>query len=177
MLKFSRFYPSDYERGQDFMADLDKFLAQLPKGRSYAVDMRNHNWLEPDYFACLACYGVTHVFNSWEAMPPVGEQMMLPGSQTNPTLTAARFLLKPGRKYEEAVKTFAPYDRVQEKDDKARAAGAKLIAAGAVSAGKKKTYIYVNNRLYTARGIKPVMPPPTLCRAASWNSAISTRTL
>ena len=37
------------------------------------------------------------VFNSWEAMPPVGEQMALPGSRTNPDLVAARFLLKPGR--------------------------------------------------------------------------------
>ena len=55
-------------------------------------------------------------------MPSVGEQIALPGSLTNPALTAARFLLKPGRKYEEAVKTFAPYDRAQEKNDEARAA-------------------------------------------------------
>ena len=75
---------------------------------------------------CLARHGVTHVFNSWEAMPPVSEQMAMPGSQTNPALTAARFLLKPGRKYEEAVKTFEPYDRVKEPNDEARAAGAKL---------------------------------------------------
>jgi len=40
----------------------------------------------------------------------VGEQMALPGSRTNPDLVAARFLLKPGRKYEEAVKAFEPYD-------------------------------------------------------------------
>ena len=80
-------------------------------------------------------------------MPPVSEQLALPGSQTNPALTAARFLLKPGRKYEEAVKTFAPYDRVQEKNDEARAAGAKLIADAAAAAGKKKAFIYANNRL------------------------------
>jgi hypothetical protein len=71
----------------------------------------------------------------------------LPGSRTNPALTAARFLLKPGRKYDEAVKTFAPYDRVQEKNDEARGTGAKLVAAGAASPGKKKTFIYMNNRL------------------------------
>jgi hypothetical protein len=60
--------------------------------------MRNRNWLRPEYVECLAQYRVTHVFNSWEAMPPVTEQMALPGSQTNPDLVAARFLLKPGRK-------------------------------------------------------------------------------
>ena len=80
-------------------------------------------------------------------MPSVSEQMAIPGSQTNPALTAARFLLRPGRKYEEAVKTFQPYESVKEKNDDARAAGAKLIAAGEAAAGKKKTFIYVNNRL------------------------------
>ena len=66
---------------------------------------------------------MTHVFNSWDAMPPVGEQMVLPGSRTNPDLVAARSLLKPGRKYEEAVKTFEPYDRVKEENPEARTAG------------------------------------------------------
>jgi len=53
--------------------------------------------------------------------------------------------LKPGRKYEEAVERFKPYERVQEKNDEARAAARKLIAEG--KAAKKKTFIYVNNRL------------------------------
>jgi uncharacterized protein YecE (DUF72 family) len=147
MFEFSRFYPSDYEHGREFVADLDRFLGELPKGWPYAVELRNHHWLVPDYFDCLTRHGVTHVFNSWDAMPPVGEQMALPGSRTNPGLTAARFLLKPGRKYEEAVKRFQPYDRVQEKNDEARAAGRNLIAEGNSSVAKKKTFIYVNNRL------------------------------
>ena len=147
MFEFSRFYPTDYEHGRDFVADLDKFLGALPKGWPYAVEMRNKHWLQPDYFQCLARHGVTHVFNSWEAMPPISEQAAIPGSLTNPALTAARFLLKPGRKYEDAVKNFAPYERVQEKNDDARAAGAKLIAQGKAAGGNKKTFIYVNNRL------------------------------
>jgi uncharacterized protein YecE (DUF72 family) len=147
MFEFSRFYPTDYEHGREFVADLDRFLGELPKGWPYALEMRNHHWLVPDYFDCLTRHGVTHVFNSWDAMPPVGEQMALPGSRTNPGLNAARFLLKPGRKYEEAVKTFQPYDRVQEKNDEARAAGRKLIAEWKSSVAKKKTFIYVNNRL------------------------------
>ena len=147
MFEFCRFYPSDYEHGRDFVADLDRFLGALPKGWPYAVEMRNKHWLQPDYFECLSRHGVAHVFNSWEAMPPISEQLVIPGSKTNPALTAARFLLKPGRKYEDAVKIFQPYERVKEKNDEARAAGAKLIAEGNASAGKKKTFIYVNNRL------------------------------
>jgi len=48
--------------------------------------MRNRNWLKPEYFECLARHRVTHVFNSWEAMPSVGEQMALPGSRTDADL-------------------------------------------------------------------------------------------
>jgi len=32
MFEFSRFWPSDYEHGRDFVADPDKFLGALPKG-------------------------------------------------------------------------------------------------------------------------------------------------
>ena len=147
MFEFSRFWPSDYEHGRDFVADLDKFLRRAAEG----LALRGGN-AEPALAragilsAASARHGVTHVFNSWDAMPSVSEQMAIPGSRTNPALTAARFLLKPGRKYEEAVKTFEPYDRVKEPNDDARAAGAKLIADGR-AAKKKQTFIYVNNRL------------------------------
>ena len=149
MFEFSRFWPGDYQHGRDFVADLDAFLGQLPQGWPYAVEMRNKHWLEPEYFACLARHGVTHVFNSWEAMPSVTEQMALPGSRANPALAAARFLLKPGHKYEEAVKAFQPYDRTVEVNAEARQAGAALLAEGKVggAAKKKKTFIFVNNRL------------------------------
>ena len=145
MFEFSRFYPGDYAHGRDFVADLDRFLASLPQGWPYGVELRNEHFLQPEYFACLARHAVTHVYNSWQAMPSVSEQMARHGSRTNPALIAARFLLKPGRKYEEAVKAFAPYDSVKEKNDDARTAGKRLIAEG--KAAQTKTYIYINNRL------------------------------
>jgi uncharacterized protein YecE (DUF72 family) len=133
MFEFSRFWPGDYRYGRDFVADLDAFLGKLPSGWPYAVEMRNRFWLRDEYFGCLARHGVTHVFNSWDAMPAVSKQLSLPGSRTNPQLVAARFLLKPGRKYEEAVKTFEPYDQVKEPSPDARAAGKALIAEGKAS--------------------------------------------
>jgi hypothetical protein len=80
-------------------------------------------------------------------MPSVAEQMALPGSRTHADLTAARFLLTPGRKYEQAVKTFQPYDAVKEENPEARAAGRTLIAEGRVAAPKRRTFVFVNNRL------------------------------
>lgn len=147
MFEFSHFYPSDFARGRDFVDALDQFLEKLPKGWPYGVEIRNKNFLHPDYFGVLAKHGVSHIYNSWADMPPVAEQMVMAGSLTNPALCGARFLLKPGRKYQEAVDLFSPYDRVKEPNTEARAAGTKLIKEGAATDGKRKTLIYVNNRL------------------------------
>lgn len=149
MFEFSRFYPSDYEHGRDFVAALDRFLGTLPRGWPYAVEIRNRHWLEQGYFDCLAKHCVTHVFNSWEAMPSVTEQMALPGSVTHPSLLAARFLLKPGRRYEEAVRTFQPYAQTKEVNEEARKAIATLIKRGLASHPRHavRTLIFINNRL------------------------------
>jgi len=146
MFEFSHFWPGDFERGRDFMAALDAFLGALPKGWPYGVELRNSRWLKPQYFECLARHKVAHVYNSWTEMPPVSEQMALAESQTNPGLTGARFLLKPGRKYEDAVKAFQPYAQTKEVNPEAREAGAALIRSGA-NDPQRKTFVFVNNRL------------------------------
>lgn len=146
IFEFSRFYPADFERGRDFVACLDNFLSQLPAGWPYAVEIRNRYFLKPGYFEVLAKHRVTHVYNSWAEMPSISEQMEIPGSITNPELIAARFLLKPGRKYEQAVRLFQPYNRIKEPCPAEREAGAKLVQEG-LTAPKRRTLIYVNNRL------------------------------
>jgi len=147
MFEFSRFWPSDYAHGADFIKDLDRFLGELPKGWPYGIESRNKHWLTPEYFGCLARHGVTHVFNSWTDSPEVSDQMAMAGSRTNPDLVAARFLLKPGRKYEDAVKRFQPYDKVIEIYPGARAAAWALIVEGATVRQHRRTFIYINNRL------------------------------
>lgn len=145
IFEFTRFYPVDFQHLGEFTACLDAFLAKLPTGWNYGVELRNKDWLQPDYFALLRRHGAVHVFNNWSMMPTVAEQMVVPGSETSDSMVAARFLLKPGRKYEEAVKEFSPYKSVKEVNDEARAAGRKLIG-GAKQQGKQ-AFIYVNNRL------------------------------
>ena len=44
-------------------------------------------------------------------------------SRTDLDRVAARFRLKPGRKYEEAVRAFEPYNSIKEENPEARAAG------------------------------------------------------
>ena len=55
-------------------------------------------------------------------------------------------LLKPGRKYEDAVKSFSPYDRIHDPYPEGRAVGAELIREARCSGGATKGFIYVNNR-------------------------------
>ena len=144
IFEFARFRADDFERGREFVAALDAFLAKLPRGWRYGVEIRNATLLQAEYFAMLASHGIAHVFNSWEGMPSVAEQLDLPGSLTASDFCGARFLLKPGRRYEEAVKLFSPYDRIKEIYPEGRTAGARLLQ---MAAGKKmKAFVYLNNR-------------------------------
>ena len=139
-------WADEFSRGGEFVDALDNFFAKLPRGWPYGVELRNRHWLRPEYFEMLARHGVTHVFNAWADMPPVGEQHALPGSETNPALLAARFLLREGRRYEEAVKTFSPYAELKDPNPEGRAAAAQLVRRGLRSNGKTKVMIFVNNR-------------------------------
>jgi uncharacterized protein YecE (DUF72 family) len=147
MFEFARFYPSDFARGRDFVEALDQFLGKLPAEWSYGVEIRNANFLQPEYFAMLRMHNVAHVYNSWTEMPSVAKQMALPGSRTSDEVIGARFLLKPGRKYEDAVKAFSPYSAIKETNEDARTAGASLLADSIKRNPRRGTYIYVNNRL------------------------------
>ena len=147
IFEFSKFYPSDYQHGRDFVADLDTFLGKLPSGWRYGVEIRNKHFLHPEYFAALSRHGVAHIYNSWADMPTVSEQWQMPGSRTASDFVGARFLLTPGRKYQEAVDLFSPYKETKEPSPEARAAGAEMIRQASSAKGQKGAFIYVNNRL------------------------------
>jgi uncharacterized protein YecE (DUF72 family) len=83
MFEFSHLSATDFPHVRDFVAALDKFLQAAPKTWPYGIELRNRDWLVPEYFACLARHGVAHVFNAWTKMPTVAEQMALPGSRPN----------------------------------------------------------------------------------------------
>jgi len=146
MFEFSHFSPREFERGREFVEALDQFLGKLPKGWRYGVEIRNRAFLHPEYFAALARHGAAHVFSSWQDMLPVSEQLALPGSRTSPDFFGARLLLKPGRKYEEAVKLFSPYEHIKDPYPEGREAGTRLIREVRSHGGATKGFVYVNNR-------------------------------
>jgi uncharacterized protein YecE (DUF72 family) len=146
IFEFSAFYPTHFERLRDFIAALDEFLGNLPAGWQYGVEVRNAKLLRSEYFDVLRAHHVAHVFNSWTKMPPVEEQMQMPGAFTA-DFYAARFLLRPGRAYEQAVKEFQPYAETRETNQEARAALRSLIQRSAAQPTARPSYAFVNNRL------------------------------
>ncbi len=124
--------------------DLDAFLRQLPRDFRYAVELRNRELLTDAHGAVLARHGVAHVFNSWTEMPTIGEQLELPG--TFPAdFTVARALLRPGRRYADAVKLFEPYDRIRDPQPELRQDLLRLIAEA--MRRRIEALILANNRL------------------------------
>ncbi len=144
IFEFSTFYPADFARGRDFVAALDAFLGKLPGGWQYGIEIRNPAFLVPDYFDALRRHGAAHVFNNWSRMPPAADQIALPGAFPA-DFYAARFLLRPGRSYAQAVESFSPYREIKDPYPEGRDTIRKLtLDAGRVS--KRASYVYVNNR-------------------------------
>ena len=146
IFEFSAFYPVHFERLRDFIAVLDGFLGQLPTSWQYGVEVRNAKLLRAEYFDVLHAHNVAHVFNSWTKMPPVEEQMQMAGAFTA-DFFAARFLLRPGRAYQQAVDSFQPYKETKEKNPEARAAIKSLIKRSTSAPTPRPSYLFVNNRL------------------------------
>lgn len=129
---------------------LDAFFGKLPRGVPYAVELRNEEFLSPEYFAVLRTHGVAHLFNSWTRMPSIGEQFRMADAVTGDFLVA-RALLRQGRTYSAAVDAFAPYDHVQDENPELR--GDLAVLAKAALELRIPAYLIVNNR---AEGCAPL---------------------
>lgn len=122
---------------------LAAFLARLPRGPRYAVEIRSRALLGPRYAQALAAAGVAHAYTVHPSMAPIAEQAEVLPPAAQPTLVV-RWMLGHGRRYEEAREAYAPFDRLAAPDPESRAAIATLcrLAAGAGREG----IVVVNNK-------------------------------
>jgi uncharacterized protein YecE (DUF72 family) len=128
----------------EFLESLDPFLAALPPQFRYAVEVRNPEFLQPDYFGCLRAHGVAHVYNAWSRMPELRQQIAIPGSATADFLVC-RALLRQGRPYEQAVAEFSPYTGIRDPNPEARDSMRVLIRKAREQ--RIMAFLFVNNRL------------------------------
>ncbi|NWF82476.1 MAG: DUF72 domain-containing protein [Bryobacteraceae bacterium] len=144
IFEFGTFSKQQYASPDLFYRDLDRFLAALPGGYRYAVEVRNREFFEPAYFDLLRSHRAAHVFNAWTRVPPLDQQTAIEEAYTADFIVA-RALLSPGRAYEQAVRKFEPYERIQEPNEGARQGLRRLVAR---ALGKKQlAFLFVNNRL------------------------------
>jgi len=139
-----------------FIARLHDFLAALPRGPLYAVELRNAALLVPDYAAALAATGVAHCFNVHPSMPPPDEQAQHVPLEQNPALVA-RWMLNARYDYAAARAAYAPFDRLVDEDPASRAALADLC--GRAARLGRPAFVAANNK---AEGSAPL----TLVRLA-----------
>jgi uncharacterized protein YecE (DUF72 family) len=161
IFEFGTFNKSTFPTRADFMARLDTFLKSLPQGFRYAVEIRNEDYLRPDYLRVLESHNVAHVFNAWTRMPSLDEQSRLPEAFTA-DFTVVRALLQRGRDYEKAVQSFEPYREIQQPNEGARD-GLRQIVEHALKS-KKSAFVFVNNRL---EGNAPSTIEPVVDRLVS----------
>ena len=60
--EFGAFARDEFADAAAFLDRLERFLAALPRGWPYAVEIRNKEFLGTEYFRLLARHNVAHVF-------------------------------------------------------------------------------------------------------------------
>jgi uncharacterized protein YecE (DUF72 family) len=138
------------ERRAEFLGRLDGFLGQLPPRHRYAVEIRTPAFFSRDYFDVLRRRGAAHVFNWWTRTPDLLEQWGA-AQPLETEFSVTRILVPPGVAYEDAVRRFQPYDRMQAPREDMRRDLVRLIRH--VTEAGADAFVLVNNR---AEGCAPL---------------------
>ena len=133
-----------------FAHQLGEFLARLPRGPLYAVELRDTALLTDDYMAALRSGGARHCLGLHPRQPAVREQARLLRKLV-PGPLVVRWNLHPGFGYEEARERYAPFTRLVDEDLPTRVALARLCLAS-VAAGQA-AFVIANNK---AEGSAPL---------------------
>jgi len=127
-------------------ARLAAFIAVLPRGPLYAVEVRDPELVVTEFAAALADAGAVPCLAVHARMPPVEEQARAFGLETSGSTRplVVRWNLHGGKGYEEAKADYFPFDRLVEEDLPSRNALARLARAAA--AADRDVFITINNK-------------------------------
>ncbi len=150
-----------------FVDRLGRFLAALPRGPRYAVELRNPEALGAHHAEALAAAGALHCLNVHPRMPDLGTQARETAALGAPALFI-RWMLGADLTYEAAGRRYRPFDRLVDEAPAIRRTVAAL-ALEAAGAGKP-VYVIANNK---AEGSAPL----TLFRLAELIARLCSRPL
>ena len=138
-----QFSPLGYRYTRDpaaFAAQLGDFLAALPRGPVYAIELRDAALLGTHYEAALAGAAAVHCSSVHSRMPPVDSQVT--DDESGPLII--RWMLQLGDDYASAAARYAPFDRIAAPDKLNRSRIVKVVNRG-LSAGRDVYVIAANN--------------------------------
>ncbi len=162
-----QFPPQDASEPLAFAERLSDFLAGLPPGVPYAVELRNPELLTPAYARALEGNHAVHAHNVWGNMPGVLQQArVVPPAARKPLIV--RWLMRRGDDYEGARSRYLPFSRLAEPDLPNRRDIATLISKAL--AHHVPAFVLVNNK---AEGCAPESLAELARLIASFTSAAS----
>ena len=127
-----------------FLPKLDHFLETVPKQYEYAIEVRNPGIIGPEYHAILAAHGAAHVYNHYMALPSLRKQHEKLEQTFTAPFTVLRLLTPRDTKYHDAVKAYAPYDKIVKPLPVMRRETTDLVQHAI--AKNLRSYVLVNNR-------------------------------
>ena len=133
-----------------FAEKLYAFLAGLPQGPLYAVELRDAGLFSRRYVQALRATRVRHCLSVHPRASPLADQLAAL-RVLEPGPLVARWNLNPAHQYQEAKERFSPFDRLMEEDPESRAALADACA-DALSANRP-VFLIANNK---AEGSAPL---------------------
>ncbi|MGH7443303.1 MAG: DUF72 domain-containing protein [Longimicrobiales bacterium] len=133
-----------------FAVTLSDFLAALPRGPLYAVELRTPALMTRAYVAALEHAGAAHCYTVHSSMLPLAEQLKRMPARANQKFIV-RWMLRAGLDYEGAREQYAPFDRLVEEDVATR----ETIAQASVECADedRDVIVCINNK---AEGSAPL---------------------
>ncbi len=128
---------------EGFIREVGAFLAALPQGPLYAVEVRDRALLRPSWGAMLADTGAVHCYS---VHPKQGGPLMQ-AKIADPNVQRAivcRWMLHSGLSYNQAVDRYQPFDRIVDPDPTSRDGFARLCEMAAQA--HKHSFVIINNK-------------------------------
>ena len=129
---------------------IGEFLAKLPRGPLYAVEVRDAALARPSWGAMLSDAGAVHCFSAHPSMPSLASQARCAPPHAQRAIVC-RWMLHGGFGYEEARARYEPFDRIVDPDPASLLGFSSLCAQATAHA--MDSWVIVNNK---AEGSAPL---------------------
>ncbi len=130
-------------KAESFIRELGAFIAALPVGPLYAIEVRDRLLMRPSWAAMLRDTGGLHCYNVHPSQPgPLDQAKWVdPNSQR---AIVGRWMLHSGLTYSQAVDRYSPFDQIVDPDPRSRSEFSQLCLIA--SQAEKHVFITVNNK-------------------------------